>query len=473
MADVVQAKCPHCKATLRVPVDWLGKSLRCKHCKQVFQAKSQAPIVPPATPLPEAKPALPEAKPVAWLSPKAPVAPASPLPAAGPSADPFAFDDGTAPVRPVTGKPQPREKGWWKGAAIGGLAIVIAGGLLLFFRDDIALLFNPEAKPEPIALAGEQDKDLSGAHIVVEPKPKRTETPVPKKETPPPPIQKEKKSGPPPVKDKAPEIVNKPATEPVAVELPDGAGAKFANRAIVQGILDEMNLIPPAKPSQRQTGRLVIDKLPPFAVADLEPYKPDYKGLKDLQAMVKAKPEQYALRGAILNAATALEQSFRFSLKEHLTGAPGATGVSDALKKQILAEQKAPAKVVFQLEMALAELMAAGEKRSDETSKRWQAHYDFCLARLMSRIVFISEHNYMLALVRGDSLPPLEKGHTGWRLSARAKVQVGETKYKDMVKQAGKTWQKIATEHPGTPWALIARREEMNALGLEWVPSKD
>src|SRR5262245_59142195 len=40
--NIVQAPCPHCKNTLRIPVGWLDKPMRCKFCKNTFQARPKA-----------------------------------------------------------------------------------------------------------------------------------------------------------------------------------------------------------------------------------------------------------------------------------------------------------------------------------------------------------------------------------------------------------------------------------------------
>src|SRR5437870_12870197 len=57
MSQVVQARCPHCRNVLRIPEEWLSKSMRCKHCKKTFQAKAKTsssmsanvPVAKPAT----------------------------------------------------------------------------------------------------------------------------------------------------------------------------------------------------------------------------------------------------------------------------------------------------------------------------------------------------------------------------------------------------------------------------------------
>src|SRR5262245_21567911 len=64
MMQVVQASCPRCRKTLRIPADWIAQPLRCKHCKQIFQGKPRAndqfiaapPLPPSAAPMPTPMP---------------------------------------------------------------------------------------------------------------------------------------------------------------------------------------------------------------------------------------------------------------------------------------------------------------------------------------------------------------------------------------------------------------------------------
>src|SRR5579871_4266530 len=69
MSQVVQAKCPHCLQTLRIPSEWIGQAMRCKFCKSTFQARTRTPDTPlpanavAAAPVARAAPAV--AQPVA------------------------------------------------------------------------------------------------------------------------------------------------------------------------------------------------------------------------------------------------------------------------------------------------------------------------------------------------------------------------------------------------------------------------
>ena len=70
-------------------------------------------------------------------------------------------------------------------------------------------------------------------------------------------------------------------------------------------------------------------------------------------------------------------------------------------------------------------------------------------------------------------MPCLHPLQERWRIASRDKVQIKEAEVKDMVKNIKKTWEKIKKEYPNTPWSVMARRESMTALGLEWRPSRE
>src|SRR5580704_12311668 len=116
MPQVVQARCPSCKQVLRIPAEWLYQAMRCKHCRQTFQAKS------PAT--------APSAGPARTL-----VA-AGFAPPPGQSAFASGFRD--APLPPGVQPLRRHGRGNWKGllfgvCLLGGMAagLVLAGPTLL------------------------------------------------------------------------------------------------------------------------------------------------------------------------------------------------------------------------------------------------------------------------------------------------------------------------------------------------------
>ena len=78
----------------------------------------------------------------------------------------------------------------------------------------------------------------------------------------------------------------------------------------------------------------------------------------------------------------------------------------------------------------------------------------------MSRLIYIYEYNNLIAQIRTDSLPALQKVHVGWRVNASDGVQINEAKVKTFVKDLGRFWTRIEHDYPGTPWAIVAGREK-------------
>jgi hypothetical protein len=265
----------------------------------------------------------------------------------------------------------------------------------------------------------------------------------------------------------APFNLEEPLPQVVMVRPPPMGGGGYAPAPVVQKILDEIASVPTPR-----TGRPGVKDgvggraMPPFPAKDLEPFADDGKGWLELAT----EGEKYPLRAAVAKAVKALqESSSKFAMKEFFGGANTA-----AVKKQVLKEQAAPGKAILYLEDALEEMVKAGEARRKEKSKRWQAHYDYVMARLKSRLVYVMEYDYVLAQIRNDALPPLDKGgFAGYRLGSLKKVTIPEGKVKNWVKEIDKGWKKVINDYPETPWALIARREQLTVLGLEWRPSRD
>jgi hypothetical protein len=256
---------------------------------------------------------------------------------------------------------------------------------------------------------------------------------------------------------------------PVRVLAGLGGKGEFASRALVEGIMEEINAVPAAHAAKGRPREVF-----PFAAMmslpakKLQGYEADYKNLDHLKRIVARDRNSYPLRAAVLDAVKEMtESAYGLSPRENFAGT-----VTDQIKKQIHAEQRAPAQMIANLERALTALEKAGKDRDKEPSKRWQANYDLTAARLKGRLVVLYEYNNLLAQIRGDSLPPLTGGANGYVVGHRKKVQVPEGSVKTWVKEVGATWSKILREHPDTPWAVIARREQSTLLGLEWRPNR-
>ncbi len=144
--------------------------------------------------------------------------------------------------------------------------------------------------------------------------------------------------------------------------------------------------------------------------------------------------------------------------------------VNDALKTEIKKEQDFWAIGVAELELINAELdsLAAGR---DSQQKRWQAHYDYARATIKARLAFMNEYNKLMGNVLTETLPALDPklGQDTYKLTSLDKMKSG----KDVIaiaNEAKELYNKLITEHKGTPWAIQAKRDKAFSLGLAWQP---
>jgi hypothetical protein len=255
---------------------------------------------------------------------------------------------------------------------------------------------------------------------------------------------------------------------PARIEIPGPPAPEggMAKRQEIRGILREIDL-PPIRLAREETALLEIETLIPFAAKRMDRYRADYSSLKE----VELHRDKFPLRVAVLDTVKLLNDKFNprsaaFILRDAFGG-----GSSERLKKQIMDEQRGPAELLAELREALERLEKLEKKRDEEESKRWQAHFDYIHAELLARIAYVHEYDLMLGKVRKDELPPLERGQNFYRLSSRVKLQ-GPRELKDYATHATKLFTKIARQHKGTPWEILAKRELLTALGLEWQPTR-
>jgi hypothetical protein len=170
MAQIVQSQCPHCRNTLRIPSDWLGKTMRCKFCQNQFQSRAMPSAKATFTAAPVVASAVMAAPAVSAPATAAPIA-ASPLPTAV-SAEPPMFQLETAPFTLETSthfsaEPEPAiampnlrmpkrkksGKGWLIGGLLLGCVLAAAGGVIFFAGPHLSGLFGNAKKTEQVANA--------------------------------------------------------------------------------------------------------------------------------------------------------------------------------------------------------------------------------------------------------------------------------------------------------------------------------
>lgn len=166
-SQVVQAQCPKCKNTLRIPASWIHQAMKCKHCGTVFQAKAPGEkkgnligrAFRAATTLHKRKPrkkskdgisplagapvAMPVAQSVAGAPVAAPVAMAVPAGAAIRANVPVAAPVAMNLVNPPRSARR-RSRGSWQKIAFVLLFLGGLGGLGAFVYQANPELFTPE-----------------------------------------------------------------------------------------------------------------------------------------------------------------------------------------------------------------------------------------------------------------------------------------------------------------------------------------
>jgi hypothetical protein len=104
--------------------------------------------------------------------------------------------------------------------------------------------------------------------------------------------------------------------------------------------------------------------------------------------------------------------------------------------------------------------------REKETILRWQAGYDLAIGRALAVKVRTETYNAMLAAAKRGLKPKDPKNNT-WVLTPADEISVG-SQYAKLGERAKMYLTRVVTDHPGTPWAMLAERELKDPLGWKW-----
>lgn len=186
-------------------------------------------------------------------------------------------------------------------------------------------------------------------------------------------------------------------------------------------------------------------------------YRPDYVTIKEYDRLVMANDARRALvRAAQLSWVTPMERpTLQFPKRNE---ADLANRLSRAQRDAAVLEPKI---------QQLYELLAQGEKdRPKLTTPRWQAGFDLSLGRVLALKVRTESYNAILAAAKQGMQFKNAKNDT-WRLDRADEISVGSVLEKQ-AERAKVYLQRVADEHPGTPWALLAKRELDTPFGWKW-----
>jgi hypothetical protein len=254
------------------------------------------------------------------------------------------------------------------------------------------------------------------------------------------------------------------------------ARPEVANLNFLKEVLAEVS-VPPVRGGAASTP-LNFKALPPLSEAALAKYMDaGDPGAKVRTAVHKARLVLWAvstsavprdLEGEV--AQLRKEVKVDLSIMQERYAAPAAGRAENLFKERVYDDGRKMARIVLTLKETLREYEKAAKER-DKATPRWQANYDFVKTALQAQMAYLEEYQSLLGQIRKE-LPPLNRElYNGWRLASQTTMQ-GDAAGKKLAKASRKTLTKMSKGLAGTPWGVLAKREKLTALGLDWQPAR-
>ncbi|HEX3727218.1 MAG TPA: vWA domain-containing protein, partial [Pirellulales bacterium] len=213
--------------------------------------------------------------------------------------------------------------------------------------------------------------------------------------------------------------------------------------------------------SRRDTAELSAQLSHFFDPEVMRGYRPDYVSLKEYQKLVA----ENRARTALVKAATmSAEMKWEAAARHPEMNFPK---ISDADLANRFTQAQHPFAVLEPKINELYEVLRQGEKdRPRLTKARWQAGYDLSMGRLLALKVRAEGYQAMLAKAKGG-MRFSDPKHDTWRLVPAEEVSISSTLEKQA--ETAKTYlARVVSDHPDTPWALLAHEELKRPLGWAW-----
>jgi hypothetical protein len=188
----------------------------------------------------------------------------------------------------------------------------------------------------------------------------------------------------------------------------------------------------------------------------MRPYQPDYISAQEYMKLVESNRARRALVQAAQMSWTSPMQDVRLRFPKR-DEAELAQSLSLAQRTAALLQPKVD---------AICQVLLAGEEdRPGLKEPRWKAGYDLALGRALAVKVRTDGYNVMLAAVKQGMPFKKEKNNT-WIL--KPDDHFSSSALEKVAQKAKKYLNNVVTDHPGTPWAMEAKRELETPLGWRW-----
>jgi hypothetical protein len=264
----------------------------------------------------------------------------------------------------------------------------------------------------------------------------------------------------------------------VAAAIPALPSVNPASQKLVAELLRDVG-VPSLKGGEGTSLDVDFKQLPPFSPDALKGYEADIKADAKLRlAIHEARVALWAISSAtpppeLQGAVREMQSRMRIEgagvggiMKDRYSKPAAAPAAEKTFKDRLFEDSKAMSRVVAQLEDVLEKLKDAKEER-DAAPKRWQANYDYILARFQAQLAYLEDYQMLLGSLRKEYPPHDPNIHSAWRMAAKEKASDSSGKKYD--RAARKLYGDLAKACKGTPWEVLAKREKLTALGLEWV----
>lgn len=187
-------------------------------------------------------------------------------------------------------------------------------------------------------------------------------------------------------------------------------------------------------------------------------YRPDYVSSDEYMQRVRESPiRQVLVQAASLPRVDILQSPMlRFVKRDEAS-----------LANALTTAQRAAARVEPPLAQLSMLLQNGEEHRDKEISPRWLAGFDLALGTVLTHKVRAEAYNAMLAKAKRGMNFEDEKNNT-WVLKPSEEITVGSKLSKEG-QHGVDLLRRVAEEHRGTPWGLLASRELQRPVGWEWV----
>jgi hypothetical protein len=266
---------------------------------------------------------------------------------------------------------------------------------------------------------------------------------------------------------------NEPAPPDAVTCLAPAPKETAASKAMLTKVLEEIST-PPVKIAQETAFR--YDALPAFSAEILKKYQDDKPNSDSplRKAVTKARATLWAIYPAqepkdLHSAVGPIREQYKVRLNNlpDYYRAPGGGNDENRFKAMVEGDGRKVAILLAAVEEALEDLQKPEVvEAKDGESKCWKANYDFMLARVQMEHAYLYEYDSMLGQIRKE-FPPRDSLYSGWKLASQPELN-GDSKGKKSAKNAQKLLDKIVKDHAGTPWEVLAKREKLTSLGLEW-----